>query len=422
MRYSKILLAIVLISMLVFGSTMSAFAVKSYEVTVSVGEGMGSVTGGGEYVYDAEVTVTATPDPGYEFDKWIMTCGGGTMEHFNASFMFNMHPHDVTLVACFKEVEDELRYNLMVSAFDPSMGEVSGSGNYAYTQDVHVKATPKTGYQFDKWMVNFNDGNGFINPGFSQEFTCNLSHCGRGYFPNVELVAHFKPMPSVLLHYINTASEFLSPEEILYGPLGTSYVTVAKTFTGYELTAMPSNATGVFDEVQGHVDYIYREVTTEPTTAPTTEATTEPTTAPTTEATTEPTTAPTTEASTEPTTSATTAAADDDDDIITITFIPTTSPATEATEVVTEEGVPLGAAGVVNFDDIYQDDDVNFDEFVEDETLAGTDVVVEDGEEILDDEVPLADGLPQTGQVSADMFYGIGGLISGLGLWLKRKK
>ena len=93
-----------------------------------------------------------------------------------------------------------------------------------------------------------------------------------------------------------------------------------------------------------------------------------------------------------------------------------------ATEVVTEEGVPLGAPGIINFDDIYQDDDVNFDEFVEDETLVGTDVVVEDGEEILDDEVPLADGLPQTGQLSADMLYGIGGLISGLGLWLKRKK
>jgi len=249
MRYSKILLAIVLISMLVVGSSMSAYAVKSYDVTVSVGEGMGSVAGEGDYVYNAEVTVTATPDPGYEFDKWIMTCDGGTMEHFKATLKFNMHPHDVALVACFKEIDDELFYDLYVTSNDDNMGTVSGGGKYAYTQDVHVKATPKTGYQFDKWMVSFNDG-AFGNSPFEQEFTCNLSHCGNGYFPKVELVAHFKPMPSVLLHYINTASEFLSPEEILYGPLGTSYVTVAKTFTGYELTAMPSNATGVFGEVQ----------------------------------------------------------------------------------------------------------------------------------------------------------------------------
>lgn len=448
MRYSKILLAIVLISMLVFGSSMSAFAVKSYDVTVSVGEGMGSVTGGGEYLYNDEVTVTATPDPGYEFDKWIMTCDMGSMEHYNATMMFNMHPHDVDLVACFKEVENELRYDLMITADDPSMGDVLGSGNYAYTQDVHVKATPKTGFQFVKWMVSFNDG-AFNDSAFPQEFTCNLSHCGNGYFPKVELVAYFEPLPSVLLHYINTSSEFLSPAEILYGPLGTQYVTMAKVFTGYELTAMPSNATGVFSEVQGHVDYIYRAVATEPTTAPTTEPTTEPTTAPTTETSTEPTTAPTTETSTEPTTAPTTgipttepttaptteaptqpttaattaATTEDDDEVVTITFIPTTSPATTegATEVITTEGVPLGAPDILNFDEIYEETVTNFDEFVEDEPLEGTDGMV-DGEEILDDEVPLADGLPQTGQVSADMFYGIGGLISGLGLWLKRKK
>ncbi len=442
MRYSKILLAIVLISMLVFGSSMSAFAVKSYDVTVSVGEGMGSVTGGGEYLYNDEVTVTATPDPGYEFDKWIMTCDMGSMEHYNATMMFNMHPHDVDLVACFKEVENELRYDLMITADDPSMGDVLGSGNYAYTQDVHVKATPKTGFQFVKWMVSFNDG-AFNDSAFPQEFTCNLSHCGNGYFPKVELVAYFEPLPSVLLHYINESFEFLTPEEVLYGPLGSPYVTMAKTFEGYELTAMPPNATGVFEEEQIHIDYIYKVATTEPTeptTAATTEAPTEPTTAATTEAPTEPTTAATTEAPTEPTTAATTAATteaptqpttaattaattEDDDEVVTITFIPTTSPATTegATEVITTEGVPLGAPDILNFDEIYEETVTNFDEFVEDEPLEGTDGMV-DGEEILDDEVPLADGLPQTGQVSADMFYGIGGLISGLGLWLKRKK
>ena len=43
--------------------------VNSYNLTVSAGEG-GSVSGGGEYEEGTEVTITATPDEGYEFTGW----------------------------------------------------------------------------------------------------------------------------------------------------------------------------------------------------------------------------------------------------------------------------------------------------------------------------------------------------------------
>jgi len=46
----------------------------------------------------------------------------------------------------------------------------------------------------------------------------------------------------------------------------------------------------------------------------------------------------------------------------------------------------------------------------------------ESSEVVLDEATPLGDALPKTGQVSPELFYGIGGLISAAGVYLKRKK
>lgn len=46
----------------------------------------------------------------------------------------------------------------------------------------------------------------------------------------------------------------------------------------------------------------------------------------------------------------------------------------------------------------------------------------ESSEIVLDEVTPLGDALPKTGQVSPELFYGIGGLISAAGVYLKRKK
>jgi len=43
-------------------------------------------------------------------------------------------------------------------------------------------------------------------------------------------------------------------------------------------------------------------------------------------------------------------------------------------------------------------------------------------EVVLDEATPLGDALPKTGQVSPELFYGLGGLISAAGIYLKRKK
>ena len=66
-----------------------------------------------------------------------------------------------------------------------------------------------------------------------------------------------------------------------------------------------------------------------------------------------------------------------------------TTETTESTEEITTESVPLGSS---------------------EEELE------------LVEEIPLGPALPQTGQVSADLFYGIGGLISAIGVYIRRRK
>lgn len=461
MRYSKILLAIVLISMLVFGSTLSGFAVVvgTFHVTTSVLEGVGTVTDGGDYAYDAPVSVTATPGEGYKFVKWIITCEGGVNESTLSTYNFTMHQHDVKLEACFAEKEVELIYKLTAFAADPSMGTVTGSGDYGYTQFVDVKAIPNPGYKFVGWEVCFN-GAGMNPLDKPASFTCNLSLVNE-YVPNVYLRATFELLPadaSVKVHYLDENLDFMIPEVIITGVIGMPYVTEAKVFPGYELIAMPDNATGTYGEVQGHVDYLYRPaelpsdftvtVTVSPLGSGTitgagvhtaghvvtltandatgynfsnwvfNAAVITPTingdvmtftmpdenVAVTANFIVATTTEPTTEPATQPATQQTS-----------ITIVPTT-------QTITVEPVPLAAPTPFDVDQFLESDmdggPFNIDGFLEDTPNPEVNM----DEELLDEEVPLADGLPATGQFSVDYFYGIGGLISGLGLWLKRRK
>lgn len=90
-------------------------------------------------------------------------------------------------------------------------------------------------------------------------------------------------------------------------------------------------------------------------------------------------------------------------------IVPIAVATTEATEELEEEEVAL--AGVpYDLDSIYA-------------AVDEIDVVEEAVEEevILDEEVALADALPKTGHLPVELFFGIGGLISAAGIYLKKK-
>ena len=86
----------------------------------------------------------------------------------------------------------------------------------------------------------------------------------------------------------------------------------------------------------------------------------------------------------------------------------TNPPIQVQSETVLPEETPLSAANsFVPFD---------FDSYIDDPVVETTELV-----EVDEEETPLADALPQTGQIPAEVFVGIGGLISAFGVFLKKK-
>jgi len=98
---------------------------------------------------------------------------------------------------------------------------------------------------------------------------------------------------------------------------------------------------------------------------------------------------------------------EEEDNYVYITIIPTTE---ASIETLLPEEVALGEAKIVDFD--------SFQANLAQETTEVVGEVVE----ITTEAIPLADALPKTGQLPVEIFYGIGGLISAAGVFLKRKK
>ena len=153
---------------------------------------------------------------------------------------------------------------------------------------------------------------------------------------------------------------------------GVIYYLMTDLLPGKELTfnySVTVNRIGSYDNnVIGYGYFIEEMISdTDDASASVTETPTEPPSEPTTEPPTEPTTAP-------PTTEST-------------------------TEEITEEDVPEGAP--LDLDIIYAEPPM---------------------EELIEEDTPLGEALPQTGQLPAELFYGIGGLISAAGVFMKKFK
>ena len=81
---------------------------KKYTVTVKVAdgcEGMGTVTGDGEYAKGDPVTITATSNEGYELDSWDVEGVAEKTKEGN-TIKFTMPANNVTVTATFTEKED----------------------------------------------------------------------------------------------------------------------------------------------------------------------------------------------------------------------------------------------------------------------------------------------------------------------------
>ena len=113
--------------------------------TANPAEG-GSVTGAGVYEEGTTVTLTATPNEGYEFVSWT---NGGAEVSTNATYSFVIKAN-LALVANFKAVEATV-YTISIEAVN---GTVTGAGVYEEGATVTLTATPADGYNFKNWTVS----------------------------------------------------------------------------------------------------------------------------------------------------------------------------------------------------------------------------------------------------------------------------
>ncbi len=118
---------------------------QKYTVTVeaSPAEG-GEVSGGGEAVEGAQVTISANANTGYRFVNWTK---GSDEVSTDASFSYTVPAENVTLIANFEEI----LYTLIAPTNDENKGTVTGAGTYSYGTEVTLTATPKDGYKLLYW-------------------------------------------------------------------------------------------------------------------------------------------------------------------------------------------------------------------------------------------------------------------------------
>jgi hypothetical protein len=121
------------------------FAFESYEIIVLANPSEGGiVTGGGNYTYNDEATVSATPNEGWEFVNW-------TDETDVPVCLTENYPFTVTGARTLTAHFTRQSYEIVVQANPENGGEVEGGGIYIYEATATVKATANPHYDFVNW-------------------------------------------------------------------------------------------------------------------------------------------------------------------------------------------------------------------------------------------------------------------------------
>ena len=162
--------------------TFEATPIPKYTVVVeSEDESKGTAVGGGTVEEGNSVSVSATPKEGYEFSGWYLN-SETLIEGLKEQDEF--YPEkDCTLIATFIR-----KYKVELISEDESMGTVSEGGDVYAGDSIHIKATPKEGFELDGWYLNSET----LIEGLAEE---------DDYFPEDDCVlqARFKESEKVLI-------------------------------------------------------------------------------------------------------------------------------------------------------------------------------------------------------------------------------
>lgn len=168
----------------------------------------GTVTGGGVYPADTQITVQAVPNEGWRFVKWEED--EITVSSL-AEYAFTVL-NDRTLTAVFEKIP---RYAITVSASPAGGGSVTGGGSYIENSAVTVRAAANEGYRFLRWEENGRPVS--TNP----EYTFTASE-------NRTLSAVFQKLPEPPAAEKESKTELGALSEVPEGLKNTAFDTVEK--------------------------------------------------------------------------------------------------------------------------------------------------------------------------------------------------
>ena len=145
-----------------------------YLSLISSNEEMGTVSGEGIKKAGENVTINATPNPGYRFIGWY---SGSTFISNNASYSFVIGNDDLSYQAKFTYEQ----YNFAVQTEDENKGTVlDSSGTYDYLSSISISATNNVGYTFAGWydgdtLISTNNPYVFNMPNRNTVYTARFS-------------------------------------------------------------------------------------------------------------------------------------------------------------------------------------------------------------------------------------------------------
>jgi uncharacterized repeat protein (TIGR02543 family) len=121
------------------------FNLKSYSLDLNWNTG-GSVNGEGNYSHGDFASITASPENGYQFEKWSGDIEGNLSSPSRAILMDSsrsIHANFIPLV--------ENNFALTILSNPQTGGSSFGAGSYRPETSVSISADPLTGYEFVSW-------------------------------------------------------------------------------------------------------------------------------------------------------------------------------------------------------------------------------------------------------------------------------
>ena len=152
---------------------------KYFAATATAGDGVSSVSGGGSYRYNTDVTFMAAVKLGYEWDGWY---NGSAKVSADQNYTFKMPASNVNYTAKAKIAEYTVTY-------DVKGGNTVSALKYKISDDVTLAANPgKTGYIFGGWKLNAAVNN------WEAKTYAEKENVGTGKYGNITLEADWTPI------------------------------------------------------------------------------------------------------------------------------------------------------------------------------------------------------------------------------------